>query len=230
LASWEAYAANGRDAAVGRLPGVAAAVFPQGPERAILNNALLQRDLHARERAGALDAMEAAYADAGIAGFAVWVHESDQAMRANLRARGYAVSESTRTMGVDLDDIDLVRPAIELAPPRWPDALQIAEVPPGFGGPVGPAGFAALIAIQDGTPAATVATFDHNEDCGIYNVATAPWARRRGLGTALTMLAAYEARARGCRTATLQATPMAENIYAALGFRDLGLILEYTQA
>jgi len=44
------------------------------------------------------------------------------------------------------------------------------------------------------------------------------------------MLAAYEARARGCRTATLQATPMAENIYAALGFRDLGLILEYTQA
>jgi GNAT superfamily N-acetyltransferase len=211
------------------MPGVAAAVFPQDPERAILNNALLERDLHARERARALDAMEAAYASAGITGFAAWVHEDDQAMRCDLRARGYEISESTRTMGVDLDDVDLSRPAIELAPSRWQDALQIAEVPPGFGGPDGPAGFAVLIAVRDGRPAATVATFDHNKDCGIYNVATVPRVRRQGLGTAMTMLAAYEARARGCRTATLQATPMSENIYAAIGFRDLGLILEYTR-
>jgi hypothetical protein len=36
-----------------------------------------------------------------------------------------------------------------------------------------------------------------------------------------------EARDRGCRTASLQASSMAEGLYAAIGFRDLGRILEY---
>jgi ribosomal protein S18 acetylase RimI-like enzyme len=230
VSSWEAYAGGGRGAAVARLPGVVVAVFPQDPERQILNNALLDRDLNARERSDALNAMQAAYATAGISGFAAWAHETDVDMGADLRAQGFAVSESTRAMGIDLDHISLPRPEIELAPPTWPEILRIAEIPAGFGGPAGPSGFASLIAVSDGMPAATVATFDRNLDCGIYNLATVPDARRQGLGTALATLAAHDARARGCRTATLQATPMAEKIYAALGFRDLGLILEYTQS
>jgi hypothetical protein len=36
-----------------------------------------------------------------------------------------------------------------------------------------------------------------------------------------------DARDRGCETASLQSTPMAERLYAALGFRDLGRFLEY---
>jgi len=228
VASWQAYAAGARAATIARFPGVAAAVFPHDPERGILNNALLERDLDTRGRLGALGAMEAAYAPAGITGFAAWVHERDHAMRADLHERGYVVSESTRAMGMDLDDFDRPRPAIELAPSRWPDVLRIAGMPAGFAGLAGPAGFAALVAVSDGVPAATVATFDHNGDCGIYNLATLPRARRRGLGTALATFAVCDARARGCRTASLQATPMAEHIYAAVGFRDLGLILEYT--
>jgi predicted GNAT family acetyltransferase len=69
--------------------------------------------------------------------------------------------------------------------------------------------------------------FDLGDDCGIYNVATLEHARRRGLGTALTALLAHDAVARGCRTASLQSTPIAERVYAAVGFRDLGRILEY---
>jgi len=38
---------------------------------------------------------------------------------------------------------------------------------------------------------------------------------------------AHDAMARGRRTASLQSTPMAEGIYATVGFRDLGRILEY---
>jgi hypothetical protein len=37
----------------------------------------------------------------------------------------------------------------------------------------------------------------------------------------------HEAAERGCRTASLQSTAMGEGIYAAVGFRDLGRILEY---
>ena len=32
---------------------------------------------------------------------------------------------------------------------------------------------------------------------------------------------------RGCETASLQSTQMAERVYAAVGFNDLGRILEY---
>jgi predicted GNAT family acetyltransferase len=61
----------------------------------------------------------------------------------------------------------------------------------------------------------------------IYNVTTLERARRRGLGTALTAVHLHDALGRGCQTASLQSTEMAEGIYAALGFRDLGRILEY---
>ena len=52
-------------------------------------------------------------------------------------------------------------------------------------------------------------------------------ARRRGLGTALTARHVHDAAERGCATASLQSTAMAERVYAAVGFRDLGRILEY---
>ena len=58
LATWEEYARGAADAAVRRLPGVTAGVFPCGPERAFYNNALLERDLGAAERADAVEAME----------------------------------------------------------------------------------------------------------------------------------------------------------------------------
>ena len=228
VASWQAYALSGRGAAVTWFPGVAAAVFPHDPECEILNNALLDRDLDAGERADAVDSMEAAYAATGIAGFAAWVHESDQNTHTYLRARGYVASESTRVMGMDLDGLTVPKPAIELASAEWPEVLRIAGLPAGFGGPAAPAGFTPLVVVSDGTPVATVATFDHSQDCGIYNLATLPHARRKGLGTALATLATHDARARGCRTATVQATPMAERIYTAIGFRDLGRVLEYT--
>ena len=69
--------------------------------------------------------------------------------------------------------------------------------------------------------------FDFDRDCGIYNVTTLQGARRRGLGTALTALQVHDALVRGCQTASLQSTEMAEGVYAAVGFRDLGRFMEY---
>jgi predicted GNAT family acetyltransferase len=74
---------------------------------------------------------------------------------------------------------------------------------------------------------AAALAFDYGGDCGIYNFGTVERARRRGLGTALTALHLHDALARGCRTASLQSTPMAERVYAAVGFRDLGQFLGY---
>jgi GNAT superfamily N-acetyltransferase len=224
LACWEAIARGSAGAAVHRLPGLSAAVFPSEPERSVYNNAVL---------AGpeALDAMEAAYASAGVQRLAAWAHESDGATRAALEARGYAVAETTRAMGLDLRDLRLPRPELDLAPPDWTAYvrhLAAAGVPEGLLAGVDPEPFRLLLARVDGETVGTALAFDHAGDCGVFNVSTLEHARRRGLGTALTARLLHDAAARGCRTASLQATPMAERIYAAAGFRDLGRFLEYT--
>lgn len=227
LAAWEEYARGATGAAVQHLPGVAAAVFPNQPEGDVYNNALLDRDLTATGRAAALDAMGVAYAAARVTRFAAWVHESDGAMRDDLEQRGYTFEESTRAMGMVLDDIRLPRPEIELGPPEWSEYLRLLEVQPDFLSRADPAAYHILIARLDGEGVATAMAVDLDGDCGVYNVGTRDHARRRGLGTALTALQVYDALARGCRTASLQSTALAEGIYAAVGFRDLGRILEY---
>jgi GNAT superfamily N-acetyltransferase len=230
LGSWEEYARGATGAAVQRFPGVATAVFPNEPERAVHNNALLERDLTAAERADALEAMEAAYAAAGVTRFAAWVHDSDQAMRGDLERRGYTLDSSTRAMGMGLDEIRLPRPQLDLGPPDWLEYLRILRIfgaPPGLLSGADPARFHVLVARLGSENVATAMAFDHGGDCGVYNVGTLERARRRGLGTALTALQVHDALARGCQTASLQSTAMAEGVYAAVGFRDLGRILEY---
>ena len=99
-------------ASLQRWPGVAVAAFPHQPERAIYNNALLERDLGAAARVDALDAMEAAYAEAGVAQFAAWVHEADGPMRAALEDRRYTFDSATRAMGLVIDDVHFARAGI----------------------------------------------------------------------------------------------------------------------
>ena len=227
VASWEEYSRGADGAFVQRFPGVAVAVFPNEPERAVYNNALLARGLPIADRADAVDAMEAAYAAAGVGRFAAWVHESDEAMRADLEQRGYTLDTSTRAMAMPLDEICVPRPDMELAPPDWLEHLRFAGVPPNFLRGADPHAYHILIARLGDENVATAMAFDHGSDRGIYNTGTLEHARRRGLATALTALHVYDALTRGCQTASLQSTDMAERVYAAVGFRDLGRILEY---
>jgi ribosomal protein S18 acetylase RimI-like enzyme len=229
VASWAEDARGARDAAVHRLPGVAAAVFPHDPERGFFNNALLSRALSTRARSEAIDAMEATYAAADVARFAAWVHESDQAMQNDLARRGYTIETTTRAMGMVLDATCLPLPQFELAPPDWYEHLRVAELPPGFLANADPSAYRVAIARLDAENVATALAYDVGGDCGIYNVYTLEHARRHGLATAVTAALLHDAVLRGCTTASLQATPMAERLYAALGFSDLGRILEYSR-
>ena len=51
-----------------------------------------------------------------------------------------------------------------------------------------------------------------------------------GWPTALTRSLINAAVERGCTTATLQSTPMAERVYEACGFRTVARILEFVPA
>jgi GNAT superfamily N-acetyltransferase len=126
-----------------------------------------------------------------------------------------------------LDDIRLPRPEIELGSADWSEHLHLAGMPHGFLSGADLGAFHVLVAKLGGENVSTAIALDVNGDCGIYNVGTLEPARRRGLATALTAIQVHDARARGCQTASVQSTEMAERVYAAAGFRDLGRILEY---
>lgn len=231
VAAWDEYARGTPGAEVRRSPGVAAAIFPNDPERDVYNNAILERDLPAPERAAAIAAMETAYHARGVTRFAAWAHATDEPLRSDLERRGYTVDETTRAMGMPLTETTLMaRPALELGSAGWDDFLRIFGLPAELLGRADHSAFHLLFARLDDECVATATAFDHDGDCGIYNVATLEHARRRGLGTALTALQLHDAAARGCRTASVQSTEMAERVYAMVGFRDLGLILEYVRS
>jgi GNAT superfamily N-acetyltransferase len=227
LASWDEYARGAAGARVERLPGVAIAVFPEPPERAVYNNALLETGLGAVERAEAIDAIENVYAAAGVSRFAAWVHEADPATCRGLERLGYALETSTQAMGMSLEDGRLERPELELGPSDWREYIRLLGLPPAFLARADPDAYHVLIARLDGENVATGLAFDCDGDCGIYNIATVERVRRRGIGTAVTRILLSDARRRGCRTASLQSTPIAESVYAAVGFRPLGRLFEY---
>lgn len=229
LGSWTRIAEGTAGASIEQFPGAVVAEFPTGPERLFYNNAVLARDLdesRVREAAGAIIR---AYENAGIDRYAVWAHESEQAANAEMTHRGFRVDTTTRAMAMSLDEIAVPRPELELGPSDWNEYLRIIEVPGELLAGVDASHFHILVARLEGENVAAGMAYDHDGDCGIYNVGTLPHARRRGLGTALTGLHLYQALERGCATASLQSTESAEGAYAALGFRDLGHFIEYVR-
>lgn len=82
----------------------------------------------------------------------------------------------------------------------------------------------------NGEPAATCSVFFGAGVAGIYDVATLPACRRRGLGAAVTRAASAEAMARGYRMAILHASRAGAGMYRAIGFDDVCLIGQHVWA
>ncbi len=70
-------------------------------------------------------------------------------------------------------------------------------------------------------PVAIASLLLHAGVAGIYGIATIPEARRRGIGSAITLHALHAARANGYGVATLSPTAMGRNIYQRIGFQEV---------
>lgn len=228
VASWAEYARGAVGASVVRVPGAVLGVFTEEPESLVYNNALPELGLETEARAAMLAALEEEYVESGVDRYAVWVHEGDAGLRDDLDERKYVVTESTRAMGIALKDLDIPRPELVVTAADWSDYVTLLGLGDDFQQYADPAAYVVRVARMDGEVAAVAMAYDHQGDCGIYNVTTLDHARRRGVGFSLTALMLHEARERGCITASLQSTPMAEGLYSRVGFRDLGRYLEHT--
>jgi GNAT superfamily N-acetyltransferase len=233
LASWRAYARGTADAALLPLEGVTAAVFPTEPERSVYNNALVDRNLTPAQSARAVAAMRSTYAEAGVDRYAAWVHDGDEVMRAELAREDHRVAETSRVMAMPLSQPLRATSDVEVESLAWPRYLEFLyrdEAPLGLLRGVDPAAFHVLGVRVGGQDVAAAIALDHEGDCGIYNMSTLEPYRRRGFGTALLVRHLRDAVARGCSTATLQSTPIAEGVYRSVGFVSLGRYLEYVPA
>ena len=181
---------------VHRLPHVDVAVFTDGPERDVFNNAVLAHGLGAQERRDAVDALVTTYADAGITSYAAWVHETDTAMLAELTGRGFVHQETTWAMGRSLDSETGASHA-DVDAGTWAEYLRVLELPPGLLERADPGDFHLALGRLDGDPVATGMAFDHDGDAGVYNVGTLDRARRRGLGSAVVGVLLRDARGPG---------------------------------
>lgn len=227
VGAWRAYATCAPQAAMHELPGASAAVFPQGLAREIFNNALLAprvADLDAT-----LSALRRLYTDAGVDQFALWVDGADERALAAGAAAGWRQEETTCAMAMRLSDaqVDVADGdgRIELlAEPA--EAMVLNGVGPELL-PAWPANGRAYVARgEDGRALSCALALRLDDDCHVAFVATDPAARRRGhAGRVLERLLA-DAVADGCTTATLNATAVAESLYARAGFIALGRIVE----
>ena len=207
--------------------GVSASIVPGAPERAVINS-VAYRD--APSLRAAVDDLARAYAEAGVHAWTVWVPEGDAEATALLEESGHRldsmptgmVLELVRLAEPDLDGLDWDADAAVEDVTRINDLAYGFEVGT-FAGALTrrPDDLRLYQARVDGSPASVLATLDDEQDCGIYLVATLKEHRGRGLAGRLLHTALAEARKRGLRTSSLQATKFGYPVYERLGYEAI---------
>ncbi|MBK5333080.1 MAG: GNAT family N-acetyltransferase [Ilumatobacteraceae bacterium] len=140
----------------------------------------------------------------------------------------------------------MVLSAIPREAPALPDGVQVTRasvadlelvqqiLADGFGMPIEVAqtfvsaplfdadGTAVVVGLLGGRPMTTALVHVSGRTAGIYNVATLPDGRGRGVGAAATWAAVMVGREMGAEHATLQSSPSGYPVYARMGFVDTG--------
>ena len=91
--------------------------------------------------------------------------------------------------------------------------------------PTGP--WVRFVGTLDDQPVASSGLMIRAGLAAIYNVATIPEARRRGIGMAMTNAALDHARGLGYHVAVLGTSPAGRGIYERMGFREVQVVREY---
>src|SRR3954453_2845474 len=113
---------TGGGATGAHLPGVSAAVSPRTPDRSLWNSVLYDDPERLED---AHPDLVAAYEDAGVRAWTVWVPENDDEARHLLDIRGHVLDAAPAAMAVELEEVE---PTIEQEPDWTPDWSLWPEV------------------------------------------------------------------------------------------------------
>src|SRR2546426_9449770 len=106
------------------LDGVIATIVPVAPERSVVNSVAYESG-EAIEQA--LDPLAAAYAEAGIGAWTVWVPEHDHATQELLADAGHKLDATPRAMAIELGGFER-SPGPDLDLDREPPARDIGRI------------------------------------------------------------------------------------------------------
>ena len=212
------------------LDGVLGSVCPKVPERSLPNSVIYESE---DALIAAIPELAERYDRAAIGAWTVWVPEGDTRVAEALEEAGHHLDATPTAMTMDLaglgdpPDIDH-REGDELLPTvasindrsysfeGTPFADFTSQQPPGE--------TRDYVAYLDGEPAAAVVVYEVDGDASVWDVATLPEARGRGLCARLMHRALWDSRERGCDFSSLQATKIGEPVYARLGYRGHGAL------
>jgi GNAT superfamily N-acetyltransferase len=210
--------------------GVSAAIVPGSPRRSFFNSVLYADPALLID---SIDDLAAAYADAGIDAWTVWVPEEDTEVAQALEAAGHRLDATPRAMAARLDELKPPDADPELEIREDPDyelVSSLNEVAYGFAPGEFPVMRGELSALRtylgsiDGETVACAGAFEHGLDCVIVFVAVLPEGRGRGISGRLMARALADAAEQGLETTTLQATKLGYPVYEKLGYRNLGVL------
>jgi GNAT superfamily N-acetyltransferase len=221
--------AEGSGGRVVERDGLLAAIVPAAPDRSVFNS-VFYRD--GERLLASLDELEAAYDEAGVRAWTVWVPEEDRGTAAGLAEAGHLDDAEPRDMGMPLSDLRIPDTDPELTIAEREDYAEMARLNEiAYGHPRGEFRAVAEAPMPDlriyfgeleGEAVAALAIWKHGTDAVVIWVAAAPEARGRGLSGRLLAKALVDARDQGLETTTLQATKLGYPVYEKLGYRDFG--------
>lgn len=226
------FGSHGPSAEVIEADGLVAAVMPTAPTSSVMNVALTIDHGAAPAQLGELAQR---YRAAGATKSGLWVDGENAAAAQAAEAQGMVLDSRPTPMVADLQALPF-----DDAPPRAPVGLptigRVNDLAYGYPEPkLAPAirGLPAEIltygASHDGSTASVALAYDIGDDTAVWFVATLPAAQRNGLGRAVVQRLLLDARERGQRTASLQASPAGRPLYERLGFEPVGSLHLYEE-
>jgi GNAT superfamily N-acetyltransferase len=207
--------------------GMVASLMPATPASSIMNCALA---VDPAQTPRYLDELAEAFERSGAQKWGLWVDGDDEGAAEAATRLGMVLDSRPAPMVAHLDELPF-----DDAPPRTAVAKDIAgrvnDLAYGFGQPKMAPAIAALpeAVITYGGEDSVAMAYDIGDDTAVWFVATLPHAQRRGRAHAILRRLLLDARERGRRTASLQASLAGRPLYERLGFRTVGTLHLYEQ-
>jgi GNAT superfamily N-acetyltransferase len=209
--------------------GMVASVVPVAATSSIVNAALA---VDPAATPSHLERLSRAFGEAGATKWGLWVDGEDGRAAGIAREQGMVLDSRPAPMVADLDDL----PFDEAAERRQTDFATVGRVndlayayeQPKLAPAIAALPDTLLAYCADGDDSVAMA-YDVGTDTAVWFVATLPHARGKGLAAGILRRLLLDARERGQRTASLQASPAGRPLYERLGFRTVGSLHLYEQ-